>query len=89
MTGVLLPLRRNFSHFQQFEKGLGGWWDMTFFDHPFWFIIGVLIAIALFATVSALTIQNAFGQNLASVLVGPAIAVIAVLIFYRLQGRVA
>jgi len=59
---------------------------MTFSDRP-WFIIGVLIAIALFATVSALTIQIAFDRNLASVLTGPAIAVIAVIAFYRLQGR--
>lgn len=59
---------------------------MTFSNRPC-FIIAVLIAIALFATVSALTIQITSDRNLASVLVGPAIAVSAMIIFYRLQGR--
>ena len=64
----------------------GRWWDMHFFDRP-WFTLGVLIAIALFATISALTLQIAFGRNIASMLVGPAIAVFGVIIFYRSQGR--
>jgi hypothetical protein len=59
---------------------------MHFFDRP-WFTLGVLIAIALFATISALTLQIAFGRNVASMLVGPAIAVFGVIIFYHSQGR--
>jgi len=59
---------------------------MHYFDHP-WFTLGVLIAIALFSTVSALTIQIIFGRNLASVFVGPAIAIIAVIAFYGVRGR--
>jgi hypothetical protein len=58
---------------------------MPFSDRP-WFLLGLLIVISLFATVSALTIQIALGRNFTTVLIGPVIAVIAVLAFYRLQG---
>jgi hypothetical protein len=63
---------------------LNRWWYMPFSEHP-WFLIGVLVAIALFATVCALSTQVIFGRNFASVLMGPAIAVIAVIVFWRLH----
>ncbi len=42
--------------------------DMHYFNQP-WFAFGVLIAISLFATVSALTGQLFFGRSLATVLI--------------------
>jgi hypothetical protein len=59
---------------------------MHHFDYP-WFTFGVLIAIALLATVSALTSQTIFGKTLATVLVGPALATVGVIHFFRVEGR--
>jgi hypothetical protein len=59
---------------------------MQNFEYP-WFTLGVLIAIALFATDSALTGQIVFGRNLATVLVGPTIAMTGVIAFLWVKGR--
>ena len=48
---------------------------------PNWFMLGVLVAICLFATVSALAIQSLVGKSAASIAIGPIIVVAAVLIF--------
>jgi hypothetical protein len=59
---------------------------MYIFDHR-WFTLGALIAIALFATVCALTIQIIFGRNLVTLLAGPAISIVAAIVFCARQGR--
>jgi hypothetical protein len=59
---------------------------MHFFQRP-WFTLGVLVAIALFATVCALIVETAFGKTLATLLVGPAIAVLGVITFSFWRGR--
>jgi hypothetical protein len=59
---------------------------MHFFQNP-WFTLGVLVAIALFATVCALIVETAFGQTLITLLVGPALAVFGVITFYFWDGR--
>jgi len=46
-----------------------------------------LIAIALLATVNALTSQTIFGKTLATVLVGPALAAVGDIHFLRVEGR--
>lgn len=66
----------NFFYFQPFEWG----------SDP-WFTHGVLIAIALLATVNALTSQTIFGKTLATVLVGPALAAVGDIHFLRVEGR--
>jgi hypothetical protein len=76
----------NFFYFQPFEWGLSRWWDMHHFDYP-WFTHVVLIAIALLATVNALTSQTIFGKTLATVLVGPALAAVGDIHFLRVEGR--
>jgi hypothetical protein len=65
---------------------LSRWWKMHFFQRP-WFTLGVLVAIALFATVCALIVETAFGKTLATLLVGPAIAVLGVITFSFWRGR--
>ena len=52
-----------------------------------WFTVGILFAIALAATVSALALQELFGRSLSWVLVGPLIAVAAVLIYLLFFNR--
>lgn len=44
-------------------------------------MVGVLVAISLFATVSALAIQLVVGKSVVSIAIGPVIAAAAVLIF--------
>jgi hypothetical protein len=46
----------------------------------FWFSLGVLLAISLFATVTALTVQRFLGTSVTSILVGPVIATALVII---------
>jgi hypothetical protein len=55
---------------------------MRFFQRP-WFTLAVLVAISLLATVCALMIETAFGKTLSTLLVGPAIAVLGVITFWR------
>ena len=59
---------------------------MRYFDH-LWFTLGVLIAIALFATVIALASQTIFGRNFATVFVGPAITIVSIIAFMRVHPR--
>jgi hypothetical protein len=59
---------------------------MHYFDHR-WFTFGILIAIALFATVSALANRILFARHFATVLVGPVIAAVAVIAFMTVAGR--
>jgi len=78
------PWSGTFSFFSRSRGALSEGWDMDFLDHP-WFTLGVLLGIALFATVSALTVQIFFGRHIGSVLVGPVIAISGVLAFCYLQ----
>jgi hypothetical protein len=58
---------------------------MQNFEYPR-FTLSVLIAIALFAAVSALTGKTVFGRSLATVLVGPTIAIAGVFAFLWVKG---
>lgn len=46
-----------------------------------WFVLGALVAITLFGTVSSLVLQWIFGNHVALIAVGPVICVSGVLIF--------
>jgi hypothetical protein len=59
---------------------------MHFFQRR-WFTLRVLVAIALFATVCPLMVEIAFGKTLATLLVGPAIAVLGVITFSLWRRR--
>ena len=48
--------------------------------HSRWFIVGLLVAISLSATVVALSLQRSFGAHPALIALGPALAVTGVLI---------
>lgn len=53
----------NFFYFQPFEWGLSRWWDMHHFDYP-WFTHGVLIAIALLATLTLSPVKQSLAKPL-------------------------
>ena len=72
--------------FPAVREGLSRWWPMQNFDYP-WFTLGVLIATALFATISALPGQIAFGRNLATELLGPIMAIAGVFAFSWVKAR--
>lgn len=50
------------------------------------FRLGMIAAISLLATLSGLVVQHAFGTRLSTLLVGPALASLAVLVWWRLGG---
>ena len=59
---------------------------MAGLDQP-WFTLGVLVAISLFATVTALAIQYFAGKSLASILIGPFVAAVAVFVFSKCWAK--
>jgi hypothetical protein len=55
---------------------------MVGLDHP-WFSLGLVLAIGVFATVAALTVQGFVGMSATSILVGPFIAGGLVIIYSK------
>ena len=58
---------------------------MAHLDQP-WFALSIVIAISLFGTVTALIVQYFVGQSLASITIGPLVAVAAVVVFSRCRA---
>jgi hypothetical protein len=49
-------------------------------QHSRWYILGILLAISLFATMTSLSLQRMFGAHAALIAIGPVVAALGVLL---------
>ncbi len=53
----------------------------------YFFRLGMIVAISLLATVSGLAVERSFGTNHSTLMVGPLVAILAVLVWWQASGR--